>query len=188
MQATNDALINELSATIRQCTWTVEGFLALPDDALHAKKDPQQWNVLECLEHLNLYGDYYLPAIEQALLRGAGKATDGRFRSGWLGNYFANLMLAAPAATDQSKKAKKMKSPADKNPLGQELSRATVQRFLKQQAALETMLEQSRHADLTHMRVPISILPWLRLRLGDVARFVVYHNARHVAQAGRAVR
>ncbi len=52
------------------------------------------WSLAQCLEHLNSYGRYYLPAIEAAIARAkknnwASKAT---FPPGWLGEFFTNLM------------------------------------------------------------------------------------------------
>jgi len=47
------------------------------------------------------------------------------------------------------------------------------------------LLTQARQADLSATRVPLSIAPFLRLRLGDVFGFNVAHNERHVQQALR---
>ena len=82
---------------------------------------------------------------------------------------------------------KKMKSPKDKNPSASKLGPTTIQRFLKQQELLKKLLQQAETKDLTKSKTPISISKWIKLRLGDTLRFVVYHNQRHIAQANKIV-
>src|SRR5690606_19891284 len=114
---------------------------------------PGAWSVLECIEHLNRYGDYYLPEIEKSIMSQPRTGPDANFRSGWLGNYFANLMRV------KEQKLKKMKSPADKNPAGAALNALVLDRFLKQQDRLVQLLSDARNVNLIKAKVPISIAP-----------------------------
>lgn len=123
------------------------------------------------------YGDFYLPAIERAILSGDSVHASPVFTSGLIGDYFANLMRV------KNGKIVRMKTPASKNPLGSELSVTTIDRFLKQQEMLRSLLERSRHVDLMKTKVPISLAKFIRLRLGDTFRFFVYHIERHIWQA-----
>ena len=84
-------------------------------------------------------------------------------------------------------KISKIKTPADKNPLGSQLSITTIDRFLKQQEMLKSLLNQARTSDLTGTRVPISLTKLVRLRLGDTFRFFVYHIERHILQAEKVI-
>jgi hypothetical protein len=177
MQTDNSTLIEELLAITERSTEAARRFKALSDGQLQFKKRPEQWSILECIEHLNLYGDFYLPAIEKSIVGHKNKGTVTMFKSGLLGNYFANLMKAKDG------KIFKMKTPADKNPLGSELNLTTIDRFLKQQGLLKSLLNQARQCDLTHAKVPISLAKFMKLRLGDTFRFFVYHIERHVLQA-----
>ena len=36
-------------------------------EKLNWKENPTSWSVLECLEHLNLYGDFYIPELHKQL-------------------------------------------------------------------------------------------------------------------------
>ncbi len=174
------ALIEELLAIVENASNQIKQLKELPIGKLNFKKDATSWSVLECLEHLNLYGDFYLPEIQKQIL--ASKKTDpsGIFKSGIIGNYFANLMKV------QNGKAKKMKSPKDKNPAGSALTITTIDRFLKQQELLKSLLMQAKNVDLTKNKTSISISKMIKLRLGDTFRFFVYHIERHVVQAGRS--
>ncbi|NCT93629.1 MAG: DinB family protein [Chitinophagaceae bacterium] len=149
------------------------------------KVHPDQWSANQCLAHLNSYGRYYLPHIERAIrkARQAGQQPVSVFKSGWLGNYFTNLMK--PKADGSL--AKKMASPKDHFPTANDNSYQTIAEFIEQQEKLLQLLEQARMIDLNRAQVPISIAKWIKLKLGDTFHFLVAHNQRHVLQAERAL-
>jgi len=180
MQIENNQLIDELLERMKKCTRLVKGFEALSVGQLQFKNG-DRWSILECLEHLNLYGDFYLVEIEKRILKNPPKNTSTKFKSGILGNYFANLMEVKEG------KITKMKSPKDKNPSNKNLSITTINRFLKQQEQLVNLLNQCRSIDLTRTKAAISLTNLVKLRLGDTLRFFCYHIERHVVQAERAL-
>ena len=180
MQIENNQLIDELLARMKKCTRSVKGFEALSIGQLQFKNG-DRWSILECLEHLNLYGDFYLVEIEKQILTNPRRNTSTKFKSGILGNYFANLMEVKEG------KMTKMKSPKDKNPSNKDLSIKTINRFLKQQEQLVNLLNQCRSIDLTRTKAAISLTNLVKLRLGDTLRFFCYHIERHVVQAERAL-
>ncbi len=181
MQTDSNNLIAELLLLTEHSSRAVRHFKTLSLDQLHHKNSRNEWSILECIEHLNMYGDYYLPEIEKQMIRQKNGQASPLFRSGLLGNYFARLMQ------DNGGKIKKMKAPKDKTPVAEQLSVTTLDRFLKQQERLVSLLGQARTADLTRTRIPISIARWIRLRLGDTFRFFIYHIERHIRQAGRVL-
>ena len=182
MKINQDLLIEELLTFNNNAISSAIRFKELTEKELNWKKDAGQWSILECLEHLNLYGDYYLPEIEKQVLLSPKVPVSTVFKSGVLGNYFANLMKA------DGDKIKKMKSPKDKNPINSNLSVLTIDRFLKQGAKLETLLKQSQKVDLARPKVPTSLSKMIKIRLGDTLRFYVYHIDRHILQANKNVR
>lgn len=179
MQLRTELLRQELLTITERLIAAAKELRLLSPEQLNQKKNPDSWSILECLEHLNLYGDFYLPAIEKQMIAHSEQKPEAIFRSGIIGNYFANLM--------RKTKGNKMKSPADKNPSNSVLSVTTIDRFIKQQELLKSLLQKSGRVSLTRVKVPISISKLIRLRLGDTLRFVVYHNERHVAQAQRCI-
>jgi hypothetical protein len=180
MRTENNTLVNELLAITDACTASAKNFTQLPPDVLNFKEAPERWSILECIEHLNRYGDYYLPEIEKAIMSGKTSNNPLTFSSGVFGNYFANLMKV------KNGKMIRMKTPGDKNPVGSQLSPITIDRFIKQQEKLRSLLEQARKVDLTGTKVPISLTKFLKLRAGDTFRFFVYHIERHILQAQKA--
>ena len=180
MQTDNNTLIDELIAITKKCSAWAEEFSKLSYEELLFRHEGE-WCILECLEHLTLYGDFYLPEIEMRMMTADRNQPGKPFKSGWLGNYFAELMRV------KNGKVKKMKSPRDKNPALNpvKLPITVLNRFQKQQDTLLHLLEKCRNLDLVNTKCSISLSPYIKLRLGDTLRFYVYHIERHVVQANR---
>ena len=175
-------LQNELLEDLRYRTHRVIAavemqFQPLPLSILHFKPSPSRWSIVECLEHLNLYGDHYLPAIRKALGKAGPAHGTTMFRSGWLGEFFSSLMLG------KNGQILRFTSPKSKNPLFTKVPEYVMDRFLDQQRQYLAFLAESEQVHLDRVRVPISIAPWIRIKLGDTLRFCIYHNERHIRQA-----
>lgn len=147
-------------------------------------KAPQanSWSANECLQHLNSYGDYYLPAIEKAMQQHSTPSTYP-FKPGWLGGWFTRMMQTNPTGQP----AKKMKAPKQHVPVALPPAHEVIARFIDQQEQLLQLLQQAETSNLSRIKVPISIAPMIKLQLGDVLAFLVAHNHRHVQQAHRAL-
>jgi hypothetical protein len=180
MQIENNQLIDNLLRRMENCKRTVKEFEILPLNRLQFKNG-ERWSALECLEHLNLYGDFYLVEIEKRIIINPRKNISTKYKSGILGNYFAYLMEVKDG------KITKLKSPKDKNPTNSQLSITTINRFLKQHEHLVNLLNQCRSIDLTKTKAAISLTNLIKLRLGDTLRFYCYHIERHVLQAEHAL-
>ena len=175
MKLTAEQLIQDLIERTRLNSIQVEHFNVLSIEELNWKATPESWSILECLEHLNLYGDFYIPELKLRIDNSNTKAKRF-FKPGFLGNYFAKSMLP-------TEKLNKMKTFKDKDPKSSTLERTTIERFILQQHQLLTLLEQAKAIDLNKTKTAISISPFLKLKLGDTFRVVVYHNERHLEQA-----
>ncbi len=156
----------------------------LPDSQFALKPSANAWSANECLQHLNSYGRYYLPAMQKAI-EGAtpGNATL-TFSSGWLGNYFTKLMMPK----GNGSLASKMKSPKDHAPTKIIDSHRVIAEFIDQQEILLKLLRDSKQIDLNKVKVSISIAPFIKLKLGDVFMFLIAHLIRHSQQADRAIK
>lgn len=153
-------------------------------DTTFARKPTQEsWSANECLQHLNSYGRYYLPGIENALSKSKNNESSTQFSPGWLGNYFAKLMMP-PADGNVSKK---MNAPKDHSPKTMIDSQLVISEFIDQQEKLLELLSTAIKFDLNKVKVGISVTPFIKLKLGDVFRFVIAHQVRHVLQAQRAL-
>ena len=183
MKLQSSALIDDLCRRTEEVIRSVKELATLDPALLKRKPDSKSWSVLECLEHLNLYGDFYLPEIEQRILKAPVSDSPGTFRSGILGNYFALSMLPSKDGS-----VLKMKTFKDKNPLYAELEITTIDRFFKQQEKVLDLLYHARRVDLVRVKTAISISSLFKLRLGDTFRVIVYHNQRHILQAQKVLK
>ena len=94
MQMNSHELINDLQKRVTKAAEIVSKFRSLSKEQLNARKTATDWSLLECLEHLNIYGNFYLPEIEHQLLIHKGIPPSTIFKSGIIGNYFTNLVQA----------------------------------------------------------------------------------------------
>ena len=149
------------------------------------KESPEKWSATQCLEHLNSYGRYYLPVMEKAIQEARKKNWKPavHFKSGWLGNYFTQLMTPK----EDGSLSKKMSSPKDHYPVSNFNSPQVIAVFIEQQEKLLQLLEEARNIDLNKASCPISIAKFIKLKLGDTFLFFIAHQYRHVLQAERAL-
>lgn len=180
MKIASSELLNQLTDLTHRHVSFVQQLQALPDQALTQKADVTSWNALECIEHLNRYGNFYLPEITKRISETRCNTTP-LFKSGWLGNYFANSMLP-------KEKLNKMKTFAAMNPLDSHVDRAVIDTFILQLKTMLDLLHQCRSVNLNTIKTTISISSFIKLKLGDTLRVVIYHNERHIRQIEGAIR
>ncbi len=155
-----------------------------PPAQFAASPAPEKWSAAQCITHLNSYGYYYLPVIEQLIEKAGTKSpTTQQFKSGWLGNYFMNIMLPGQDGVP----VKRMSSPKANVPSPNQHSTEVIATFIEQQEKQLKLLDKARNVDLNKIRCPISISPIIRLKLGDVFLFLIAHQYRHILQAERAL-
>ncbi|GGG64621.1 DinB family protein [Epilithonimonas arachidiradicis] len=169
-------LFSELKIITENNIEFAESLLNQNNETLNFRASEDSWSILECLEHLNFYGLFYLPEIENRILETRFQETKSEFKSGILGNYFANMMLP-------KEKLNKMKTLKISNPIHQQLNRSVINEFINQQNKMLELLEKAKTVDLEKTKTSISISKWIKLKLGDTFRFVIYHNRRHIKQA-----
>jgi hypothetical protein len=178
MQQTQQ-LINELIAKTKETINAIERYKSLDIQTLNWRINEQSWSVLECIAHLNLYGDFYLVEIDKKL-SSANLGSSNIVKGGFLGQYFAKSMLP-------KEKLNKMKTFKDKDPIHSQLSINELDKFIEQQHQLLVLLEKSRAYNLNKIRISISISKIIKLKLGDTFQFYINHQLRHLRQMERVL-
>lgn len=168
-------LLTDLKARTLQLIVDVQPFKELPNKVLNYQPSTGRWSALQCLEHLNRYGDFYLPELEQRFNKSRYPAST-TFNSNWLGNYFAK-------AVGPQEPLNTMKTFKSMNPSASEVNRQVIDTFLQQQERMLRLLDHAKAINLTKTKTSITIAKWIRLRAGDTFRVVIYHNQRHIIQA-----
>ncbi|WP_410221756.1 DinB family protein [Pedobacter sp.] len=173
----SESLIQSQIEQTREIINQVEKLKATNLKALTWKQHAASWSILECLEHLNLYGDFYLPEIENKI-KISKTRSEPEFKSGFLGSYFAKSMLPKESLN-------KMKTFKDKNPLNANLDKKVIDQFIQQQVKLLDLLTQSRNVSLNKVKIQTSISSLIKLKLGDAFLFFINHIIRHLSQVDR---
>ena len=215
---TNQELINDLRQRTEWNLNASRNFLSLTDEQLNRREVADRWSVLECLEHLIRYSNFYIPEIGKTIADApksfatlahtestpsidtsgskdmkskklfsdhqprfeASDVSKLKFKSGFIGNKMALSMRPGEEGT-------KMKTFKNMNPIGSKLDRRIIDTFIRQQQETLVLLERCRTVNLSKLKTGITLTKFIRLRLGDTLRVVIYHNQRHIEQAERVV-
>ncbi len=180
----SQTLIDQLQSDVRRMILQAQQWQQRSDEDLLKNPENGGWSPVQVLQHLNIYSAYYLPAMEK-VMSGPSRQQNDNFHSGWIGNWFTNLM----AVDEKGKVRTKMKTPANARPAeSQQLNaREILDVFLRDQHQLLNLLQIARSVDLGKLRVPVSIYPWMKIKLGDTFRFHIAHQQRHAVQIERAL-
>lgn len=152
----------------------------LSPEQLAWKPSPENWNIVEVIDHLNFYNRWYLPRIDTAITMSRAKQLSFQpfFKPGWLGAYFTKIMKPLHDGSLPSK----MKAPKNAIPAKNIDSIATLQQFNQHIEHLLSLLQLAEKADLNHFRITTSLSPVIRLKMGDTILFFIAHLNRHFLQ------
>lgn len=175
MKVATEVLLKDLINRAKQNRATAVRYKDLALDILNKKASAESWSILECFEHLNLYAAFYVPEVRNRIRTTRHKEAAAIFKSGFLGDYFANSMVPKPGM-------KTMKTFADKNPNGSALDAKVLDRFIAFQDEWLVLLQEAAKINLNKTKTSITIKV-LKLRMGDTLRFVFAHDERHIVQA-----
>lgn len=179
MVSTSNNLLQELLELTRENLNIVENFKNHSKDNLNWKENSENWSALECIEHLNKYGDFYIPEITNKINTSKHKSSE-IFKSNWLGKYFSK-------SVSYNEDLNKMKTFKSMNPLNSKLNIQTLEKFINQQHQIIELLNKSKNVNLDKTKTAISISKLIKLRLGDSFRVLIYHNERHIKQAEKTL-
>ena len=169
-------LLNQLQADVRALLAKVAELKTEDPGILLQQPAPGKWSVIQVLEHLNSYGNYYLRALEKGLAQDKPAVTF--FKPGWLGNYFTKIMMP----NEKGVVANRMQTPKGHRPTARPDAFPTIQTFCSQQLYLLQLLEQAKEKNIGKIRVPISLTRFIKMKAGDTFRFFIAHEQRHFVQ------
>jgi hypothetical protein len=168
------------SKTEQHVAEAVEHFQNMEEHLLNKPSLTNGWSITQCLEHLNTYGDYYLPRLQSGLEMDSRKGNFGKYTSSWLGAYLIKL-------TDPQTSRMKLKAVKRHQPIAKLTAHQTVAAFIDQQETMFSLLRTAQQANVNDFKIPLSIASWVRLPIGDILHFMVAHTERHMMQAKRNI-
>lgn len=149
----------------------------IPDDAWEERTEPAHWSVAECVAHLNLTSEAYIPRIRAAIAEAramtAPKATE--YKKDLAGGFFA--MMVGPIPMLGKIRIGKVKTTKDFVPAGSHPKQITLTTFRHDQ---DLLIELVREGDgLPLDKVKIKSPFGEKISYNCYSAFVILHRHEH---------
>ena len=150
-------------------------------DAWAAEPEAGAWSVAECIQHLNLTSEAYLPFLRTALedARRAGRTRRGRHRIDAIGRLFCWL-LEPPARM-------RVKTPPRFVPPEAPPRDRVLGDFDRHQDEIASLLPAADALDLTGIKVKSAFSKRIRYNVYSTYKILTAHQRRHLWQADRTL-
>ena len=175
-------LITELLDRTELLKANTQVFFRLTDEQLRRRPAPGKWSIAEIYGHLNLSMDASIRSILSRITK-APDTTGDEYISGWLGDWAYAMITPRPDGSVFRLRAAKSQCP-DAATLD---CREELSEFQRHCDSLDDILRHVANKDLRQIRIPFFMPRLIRVRLGDVLRFLVAHGERHLLQAHRVM-
>ena len=167
-------LASELSANDQSAATLASN---LTDEQLNWRPAPGSWSVGQCLEHLCLMNDVYLPAISAALEEKPDSPVE-QITPGWFGRWFIRNFA------DPSPRSKRVRAPSKIRPAARVTLRV-LDRFLSGNKSCRELILEARSKNVNRIRFWNPFIPGLRFTVGTGLEIIASHQRRHLLQAKR---
>jgi hypothetical protein len=146
------------------------------------RPSPARWSVGECLTHLNITSEQFIPLLDQAIRDGRARSVEGRppFGLGLVG--WALLKFIEPPYRMKTKTA-----PAFE-PARLESMAATLDRFDYLQQEVQARIDRSAGLALDRLTLISPFDGRVKYNLYAAFRLIAAHQRRHLWQAEQTVR
>ncbi len=167
-------LISEIDAADRCAKELVS---SLTVDQLNWQSARGSWSVGQCLEHLCMTNEAYLPAIAAALA-GKGAASVEEIAPGWFGRWFIRSYIEPSPQTKRASAPKKIAP-------GSRVELSVLDRFLSNNQAARELIRRAGAHDVNRIRFKNPFIPGIRFTVGTGLQIICSHERRHLLQADR---
>ena len=167
-------LISELDAADRRAERLAKG---LTLEQLNWRPRPDAWSVGQCLQHLRIVNEVYLPAISTSL-EGRRLSRVQEITPGWFGRRFIRN-YAEPSSMSRRTRAPKKIEP------GKQVESSILESFLRSNQIARELVCRASDYDVNRIRFKNPFIPVLRFTAGTGFEIVSKHQSRHLLQAER---
>ena len=167
-------LIGEFDASDQSAKELIAG---LTPEQLNWQPTPGAWSTGQCLEHLCITNEAYVPAILASL---AGKPVSPvqEITPGWFARWFIRSYIEPSRQTKRASAPKKIVPGAQVEP-------SVLDRFLHSNQAARELVRHAGDYDVNQIRFGNPFFPILRFTAGTGLQIVSRHERRHLLQAER---
>lgn len=153
----------------------------LSEPQLDWRPAPPRWSVAECLNHLNVTAEKYLPRLEEMIAHGRAEGRVGRgpFRHPFIGNWFIRMLEPPPR--------RRLRVPGVFAPLPGRPAGSLLPEFRRLRAALLDLVAEADGLDLAALKTASPAARFFTLTLGQCFGALAAHDRRHLWQARQVV-
>lgn len=166
-------LIAELQAADQRAIALARG---LTTEQLNWKPRPEKWSIGQCLEHLCIAGEVYLPPISKALEHRQPSPVE-TITPGWFGRWFIKSYIAPGPET------KKAPAPTKIRPVLSVVEPSVLDRFLAVNRDVRGLIERAQPYDVNRIRFVNPFISIIRFTVGTGFEIIAKHEDRHLLQA-----
>lgn len=146
-------------------------------DSLLWRPGGDSWSIAQCIAHLNVTAEHFVPAFRTAIARGRDQTSVTATKHGFFGRLF--LGFVNPDGT------KKFKAPGMFDPEPDLDPAPLLDEFERAQAEYVDCLHRADGLDLSRIKVTSPAIRLVRLPLGTWFAAHADHQFRHIEQAER---
>jgi hypothetical protein len=136
------------------------------------------WSVGQCLEHLCLTNEVYVPPMLEAL-RAPPTGPVDEITPGWFGRWFIRSFIEP---TTQKTRAR---APGKVVPVARQIDASILDRFIASNDATRDMAAAAERHNVNRVRFKNPFVSIIRFTIGTGLQIVARHNHRHLLQAER---
>lgn len=138
---------------------------------------PDSWSVGQCVQHLCLTSEVYLPAMAAAL-GGRQQARASEIVPGWFGRWFIRKYI------EPSPNGSRTKAPQKIDPAGHtHVDASVLDVFLQKNQEARRLIQNASNYDVNRLRFRNPFIPLIRFTVGTGLEIVCKHQKRHLLQA-----
>jgi hypothetical protein len=167
-------LIGELNAMDQRATAVARG---LTPEQLNWRPAEGTWSVGQCLHHLFVANEVYLPPIARAL-ENRSRSPVQDISPGWFGRWFIRNYI------EPSSKSRRVRAPKKITP-AEQIDASILDLFLRSNEAARDLIQRAGGYDVNRIRFRNPFVPLLRFTVGTGLEIVSKHQGRHLLQAER---
>ncbi len=166
-------LISELEGADRRAERVAGG---LSREQLNWSSAPGSWSIGQCLEHLRVGNEIYLPAIANSL-EGRQQSPVQEVNLSGLSRWFIHNYIG-PSLGTRAKAPRKIRPAAA-------VETSVLDAFLRSNQMAQALISRAGAYNVNRLRFKNPFVPLLRFTVGTGLEIVSQHESRHLLQAER---